>query len=230
MEIRDGSSPPYANKRRIITPENERATEALDSPGPNSYRSSPRHQHLPNGQQNGLAVVYSNGEAYAAPSRGVSYHPEPIRSAQVFDPTRGEYRPNLSYPPRERGPYPDYPQSQYPPPQYDQAPPGYQPSAYIYGYDGRGKHFQEHASYPPSYHGGDVYGHGHHEPYANELGVVQGHDLKGPHRKRRGNLPKETTDKLRSWFVAHLHHPYPTEDEKQDLMMQTGLQMSKFFP
>src|SRR5262249_49915847 len=46
-------------------------------------------------------------------------------------------------------------------------------------------------------------------------------------RKRRGNLPKETTDKLRSWFMAHLNHPYPTEDEKQDLMRQTGLQMSK---
>jgi hypothetical protein len=52
-----------------------------------------------------------------------------------------------------------------------------------------------------------------------------------PGRKRRGNLPKETTDKLRDWFKRHLTHPYPTEDEKQDLMSQTGLQMSrlKFF-
>ncbi|KAG6011241.1 hypothetical protein E4U43_008458 [Claviceps pusilla] len=46
-------------------------------------------------------------------------------------------------------------------------------------------------------------------------------------RKRRGNLPKETTDKLRAWFVEHLQHPYPTEDEKQDLMRQTGLQMNQ---
>ncbi|OAQ97840.1 hypothetical protein LLEC1_00034 [Akanthomyces lecanii] len=46
-------------------------------------------------------------------------------------------------------------------------------------------------------------------------------------RKRRGNLPKETTDKLRSWFVAHLQHPYPTEDEKQELMRVTGLQMNQ---
>ncbi|KAM5345467.1 hypothetical protein ACJ41O_011329 [Fusarium nematophilum] len=46
-------------------------------------------------------------------------------------------------------------------------------------------------------------------------------------RKRRGNLPKETTDKLRAWFVAHLQHPYPTEDEKQELMRQTGLQMNQ---
>ena len=50
------------------------------------------------------------------------------------------------------------------------------------------------------------------------------------HRKRRGNLPKETTDKLRAWFVAHLNHPYPTEDEKQELMRQTKLQMSQFSP
>ncbi|KAI9897145.1 hypothetical protein N3K66_008167 [Trichothecium roseum] len=46
-------------------------------------------------------------------------------------------------------------------------------------------------------------------------------------RKRRGNLPKETTDKLRAWFMAHLAHPYPTEDEKQELMRQTGLQMNQ---
>ncbi|TVY42924.1 Homeobox protein homothorax, partial [Lachnellula subtilissima] len=52
-----------------------------------------------------------------------------------------------------------------------------------------------------------------------------GHDSK--QRKRRGNLPKETTDKLRAWFVAHLQHPYPTEDEKQDLMRQTGLQINQ---
>ncbi len=49
-------------------------------------------------------------------------------------------------------------------------------------------------------------------------------------RKRRGNLPKETTDKLRSWFITHLHHPYPSEDEKQELMRQTGLQMSTSHP
>jgi hypothetical protein len=37
--------------------------------------------------------------------------------------------------------------------------------------------------------------------------------------------------------VAHLQHPYPTEEEKQELMRKTGLQMSKlpyecspFFP
>ena len=46
-------------------------------------------------------------------------------------------------------------------------------------------------------------------------------------RKRRGNLPKETTEILRTWFHGHLHHPYPTEDEKQDMVKRTGLQLSK---
>ncbi|KAJ6788638.1 hypothetical protein PWT90_11108 [Aphanocladium album] len=60
----------------------------------------------------------------------------------------------------------------------------------------------------------------------NDMGMMgMGGDAK--QRKRRGNLPKETTDKLRSWFVAHLQHPYPTEDEKQELMRQTGLQMNQ---
>ncbi|KAI0128436.1 homeobox domain-containing protein [Xylariales sp. AK1849] len=58
-----------------------------------------------------------------------------------------------------------------------------------------------------------------------DLGMGMNGDNK--QRKRRGNLPKETTDKLRAWFVAHLHHPYPTEDEKQDLMRHTGLQMNQ---
>jgi hypothetical protein len=55
--------------------------------------------------------------------------------------------------------------------------------------------------------------------------MALGNDSK--QRKRRGNLPKETTDKLRAWFMAHLHHPYPSEDEKQELMRQTGLQMNQ---
>ncbi|KAG6039293.1 hypothetical protein E4U41_003023 [Claviceps citrina] len=68
----------------------------------------------------------------------------------------------------------------------------------------------------------------HASPYQDMgryVDVGMGGDAK--QRKRRGNLPKETTDKLRAWFVAHLQHPYPTEDEKQDLMRQTGLQMNQ---
>ncbi|ORY69852.1 homeobox domain-containing protein [Pseudomassariella vexata] len=72
-----------------------------------------------------------------------------------------------------------------------------------------------------------AYGHQFQDAFMrmSELGMGMSGDSK--QRKRRGNLPKETTDKLRAWFVAHLHHPYPTEDEKQELMRQTGLQMNQ---
>ncbi|KAI9731266.1 MAG: hypothetical protein M1818_007891 [Claussenomyces sp. TS43310] len=66
----------------------------------------------------------------------------------------------------------------------------------------------------------------HREGHIYNSGMGGMHDG-SKQRKRRGNLPKETTDKLRAWFVAHLQHPYPTEDEKQELMRQTGLQMNQ---
>lgn len=74
--------------------------------------------------------------------------------------------------------------------------------------------------YEPSYHDYARY---------SDLGRHMGLVSDSKQRKRRGNLPKETTDKLRAWFMAHLTHPYPTEDEKQELMRQTGLQMSEFY-
>ena len=68
---------------------------------------------------------------------------------------------------------------------------------------------------------------GHYEHIAPNPAQLSALNADNKQRKRRGNLPKETTDKLRSWFLSHLHHPYPTEEEKQTLMRQTGLQMSK---
>lgn len=75
-----------------------------------------------------------------------------------------------------------------------------------------------------------AYGPAHYHPDFVRYGDVGHGGGDTRQRKRRGNLPKETTDKLRAWFVAHLHHPYPTEDEKQELMRQTGLQMSECSP
>ncbi|CAK7268487.1 homeodomain super [Sporothrix epigloea] len=63
--------------------------------------------------------------------------------------------------------------------------------------------------------------------HSGHSGVASGRLCDSSQRKRRGNLPKETTDKLRAWFAEHLHHPYPSEDEKQNLMHQTGLQMNQ---
>ncbi|KAG9232532.1 homeobox KN domain-containing protein [Amylocarpus encephaloides] len=44
-------------------------------------------------------------------------------------------------------------------------------------------------------------------------------------RNRGGNLPKEATDKLKTWFVSHLQHPYPTETEKKTMVKEIGLKM-----
>ncbi|KAI0544576.1 hypothetical protein F4679DRAFT_589358 [Xylaria curta] len=68
----------------------------------------------------------------------------------------------------------------------------------------------------------------HHRETFMRLGEFGlGANGEGKQRKRRGNLPKETTEILRNWFVAHLGHPYPTEDEKQALMRETNLQMNQ---
>jgi Homeobox KN domain len=63
-------------------------------------------------------------------------------------------------------------------------------------------------------------------------GYGAGYDAMGDYgdakqKRRRGNLPKAVTDILRQWFQDHLAHPYPTEEEKQTLMAQTGLTMSQ---
>lgn len=46
-------------------------------------------------------------------------------------------------------------------------------------------------------------------------------------KRKRGNLPKHVTDILRQWFDEHENHPYPTEEEKQMLLIKTGLAMSQ---
>lgn len=91
------------------------------------------------------------------------------------------------------------------------------------------------SSYPRHHHQQDYYGNNNNEfrgrgitmPGSANNGRL-GDRLDNKTRKRRGNLPKETTEKLRAWFLTHLNHPYPSEDEKQELIQKTGLQMSKF--
>ncbi|KAF8333427.1 uncharacterized protein EI90DRAFT_2916399 [Cantharellus anzutake] len=45
--------------------------------------------------------------------------------------------------------------------------------------------------------------------------------------KKRGKLPKEVTETLKTWLMAHKSHPYPTEDEKKMLCDKTQLNMSQ---
>lgn len=107
---------------------------------------------------------------------------------------------------------------------------GYQLATYGYGYPlpnrvqslPIGSAFLDRTPFSPG-----AYGPHFQETFMRIGDIGLGANGDGKQRKRRGNLPKETTDKLRSWFVAHLHHPYPTEDEKQELIRQTGLQMNQ---
>lgn len=67
---------------------------------------------------------------------------------------------------------------------------------------------------------------------ANVALYDQGRPASSEAPQRRGNLPRDVTNLLRTWLDAHLGHPYPTEDEKQRLAEQTGLsivQVSNWF-
>lgn len=48
-----------------------------------------------------------------------------------------------------------------------------------------------------------------------------------PPQKKRGKLPKPTTDFLKDWLHRHSDHPYPSEEEKKQLCAATGLSMSQ---
>jgi hypothetical protein len=177
--------------------------------------------------------------SYASPPSSVEL-PLPARASPTFppvhafppsgrlaslDPGRGEgalppfYR-TVPVPPSHRPTF-------VPPPAYSHAragsspvrtmqhpnPPGMQPREYPY-------QMAPYADRPP-FHGG---GGGGHHPSGFEHAGDHGD---GKHKKRRGNLPKAVTDTLRMWFADHISHPYPSEEEKQDLMNQTGLTISQ---
>ncbi|KAK7044641.1 hypothetical protein R3P38DRAFT_2879935, partial [Favolaschia claudopus] len=46
-------------------------------------------------------------------------------------------------------------------------------------------------------------------------------------QRKRGRLPKETTDFLKAWLHNHAAHPYPSEIEKKQMCHATGLSMSQ---
>lgn len=47
-----------------------------------------------------------------------------------------------------------------------------------------------------------------------------------PHtRQKRGVLPKQATNVMRSWLFQHIVHPYPSEDEKRQISGQTNLSL-----
>ncbi|CCK72903.1 Cup9p KNAG_0M00500 [Huiozyma naganishii CBS 8797] len=51
-------------------------------------------------------------------------------------------------------------------------------------------------------------------------------------KQSRYNLPKDTVLILNRWLLDHLHNPYPTSQEKRELLIKTGLskiQLSNWF-
>jgi hypothetical protein len=62
--------------------------------------------------------------------------------------------------------------------------------------------------------------HHHHMPPQSTL-------VDRPPTRKRGKLPKETTDYLKAWLHRHSDHPYPSEEEKKQLCHATSLSMSQ---
>ncbi|KAJ4919521.1 hypothetical protein JOQ06_025959 [Pogonophryne albipinna] len=48
-------------------------------------------------------------------------------------------------------------------------------------------------------------------------------DRERMHNKKRGIFPKVATNILRAWLFQHLTHPYPSEEQKKQLALDTGL-------
>ncbi|GMR61461.1 hypothetical protein PMAYCL1PPCAC_31656, partial [Pristionchus mayeri] len=46
-------------------------------------------------------------------------------------------------------------------------------------------------------------------------------------RRRRRNFTKETTEILTEWFNEHINHPYPTDEEKNDLAFQCNISVQQ---
>ncbi|KAI3611006.1 sin component scaffold protein cdc11, partial [Moniliophthora roreri] len=57
--------------------------------------------------------------------------------------------------------------------------------------------------------------------------ALPGSTLPDRPQRKRGKLPKETTDFLKAWLHRHSDHPYPSEEEKKQLCHATGLSMSQ---
>ncbi|KAI9368321.1 hypothetical protein BJX61DRAFT_229756 [Aspergillus egyptiacus] len=52
-------------------------------------------------------------------------------------------------------------------------------------------------------------------------------DLDARSRKSSARLSRDATRILKTWLQEHSHHPYPTEQEKEELKLRTGLKRSQ---
>ncbi|KAK0121773.1 hypothetical protein ONS95_010059 [Cadophora gregata] len=256
-EYRADVSPISNGKRRRILDEDEDAEDSRDSAFPRFHRSprlmDRPHSAATVGPIRRASTAYTSDTRSARTSPYQSTRGLPaMRTTPSYElPPRPDDRPTLpSLPsliqnhsstiPRSVQPFSEYsfgsPRASaqtYPPftSSFEPSTSYQKPPTYAYGYEPRGHSFSGPSSSYPIGNDRSPFSSAHHAMYPNSMNPysTDGNDREGDtrQRKRRGNLPKETTDKLRAWFVSHLTHPYPTEDEKQELMRQTGLQMNQ---
>jgi len=256
VEYRADVSPTNGKRRRTQGEEDE-AEDSRDTAFPRFHRSprlmDRPHSAATNGPVRRASTAYTSDthSARTSPYQSIRGLPS-IRSPESYElPARPDDRPTLpSLPsliqnhnstiPRSVQPISEYsfgsprPSAQTYPPftsSFEPSTSYQQPPAYAYGYQPRGHSYSGPSSSYPIGNDRSPFSASHHAMYPNGMNPygTDGNDRESDtrQRKRRGNLPKETTDKLRAWFVSHLTHPYPTEDEKQELMRQTGLQMNQ---
>jgi hypothetical protein len=242
---------PNSNKRRRLSNKDDQEAERFQTV-PRLYTSPPTRTLPPQQPSPGLPTRSATTESWAAGSTRTSPllptmtgGAAPVRSPLTMAVNdRSESRPTLpslpllnfereSQVPRGRGNSSDDYQLRTTmlagSPMVELVPTPYRPGGFAFAY---GHPTQAHSLSVGAVHRFDrtpfstgAFGPQFHDLLRSELSGL-GMNGENRQRKRRGNLPKETTDKLRAWFHAHLGHPYPTEDEKQELMRQTGLQMS----
>lgn len=168
-----------------------------------------QHSH---GQQDSGARTHLDGPLPRLPPsdafaqhNGYHQNSEPRRGYPQYGQHQPIYRQD-SYPPH------GYPQDSYYPPLEHRHGPFPQPGSQQNFYEQRARSERLHYAHPWG---------GHSDSAVSPRGGDGGKN------KRRGNLPKEVTEKLYAWLYGHLNHPYPTEDEKQKMMRETNMQMSK---
>lgn len=167
----------------------------------------------------------SPGASYAAP------HPAPPYGTGAPGPRPREdgHRPGLPPPSPHQGYARDQGRESYPysrPDEYDRSP-WHDPPRQAYSHYSPSRPYDHHMP-PPGPHGYASYPPGEaFNPHYSQLGPVGYESSVDGSRKRRGNLPRWITDLLKAWFLEHIAHPYPSEQEKNDLCAKTGCSMTQ---
>ncbi|KAF1960906.1 hypothetical protein CC80DRAFT_267125 [Byssothecium circinans] len=170
----------------------------------------PHHYHRPSlpyatpppaGAVTGHARHHSASVVHASHAAGYPYH-------------HGHSAPTAHYAaPHQAAAY-EHRGSYYPEPHYEHQDPYY-------------ASVQPYMSAPPP--GYEIGYHPQVQPYNNYTfqATMSADQNSFSNRKRRGNLPKEATTILKNWYAAHQDSPYPSEDEKNELVRSTMLTMNQ---